>query len=455
SAASKTMLLPILIPAIGVNGSARPATVVVADGEPDVKQEPNEEPGYVHVSGSMETFHEVSSSADSVSKLPVAEREAKMQALKQKLSGVLVSGTMDPGHTLLDSVTQMYEANQLKYVAPEKCVSRTHELTHAKQPTKVVELEAERLVVKEQDSVPDAQAGSGLLLLEALKRRGLALVFADCITHSIHEKYIQQLFAHLHRDPPPGYSKCTLQQLVAADKAVWTKLIEDCVKPRRNEAGVLELDTALAHALESYEVSFLLLPMAKQKELPKRPEKRQTAPKEAASGKGKGSRFQPYGKGKGSAGEAICFNYNLNGCDQAADGASCSRGLHVCAKCFKAIDDDASEADLANNVQIPDVLDADLTAESATNRVPRAESVWGVPWSEDEFAAGASNVAIFNSTRSSGSPELDAKVYRKTQVELDEGWITGPYDLGELEFGVDELLRRLHYLLQIARGCEH
>ena len=125
---------------------------------------------------------------------------------------------------------------------------------------------------------------------------------------------------------------------------------------------MLELDTALAHALESYEVSFLLLPMAKQKELPKRPEKRQTAPKEAASGKGKGSRFQPYGKGKGSAGkkgksmeirvpknirdaggvaflptgEAICFNYNLNGCDQAADGASCSRGLHVCAKCFKA-----------------------------------------------------------------------------------------------------------------------
>ena len=300
--------------------------------------------------------------ASSSRKLPVAEREAKMQALKQKLSGVLVSGTMDPGHTLLDSVTQMYEANQLKYVAPEKCVSRTHELTHAKQPTKVVELEAERLVVKEQDSVPDAQAGSGLLLLEALKRRGLALVFADCITHSIHEKYLQQLFAHLHRDPPPGYSKCTLQQLVAADKAVWTKLIEDCVKPRRNEAGVLELDTALAHALESYEVSFLLLPMAKQKELPKRPEKRQTAPKEAASGKGKGSRFQPYGKGKGSAGkkgksmeirvpkdirdaggvaflptgEAICFNYNLNGCDQAADGASCSRGLHVCAKCFKA-----------------------------------------------------------------------------------------------------------------------
>ena len=50
-------------------------------------------------------------------------------------------------------------------------------------------------------------------------------------------------------------------------------------------------------------------------------------------------------------------------------------------------------------------------------------------------AAGTSNVAIFDSARSSGSPELDAEVCRKTQVELEEGWITGPYNLGELEVG--------------------
>ena len=78
-----------------------------------------------------------------------------------------------------------------------------------------------------------------------------------------------------------------------------------------------------------------------------------------ASGKDKGSRLQPYGKGKGSIGkngkskeshnpkdlrkaggvallptkEAICFNYNLNGYAHAAAEAPCSRGLHVCGKC--------------------------------------------------------------------------------------------------------------------------
>ena len=36
--------------------------------------------------------------------------------------------------------------------------------------------------------------------------------------------------------------------------------------------------------------------------------------------------------------EPICFAYNLSGCDKAAAGEKCPRGLHVCAKpgCFKA-----------------------------------------------------------------------------------------------------------------------
>ena len=28
------------------------------------------------------------------------------------------------------------------------------------------------------------------------------------------------------------------------------------------------------------------------------------------------------------------FAYNIGGCGDAADGAKCKRGLHVCAKCF-------------------------------------------------------------------------------------------------------------------------
>ena len=34
--------------------------------------------------------------------------------------------------------------------------------------------------------------------------------------------------------------------------------------------------------------------------------------------------------------ETLCFKYKLEGCSEAADGASCTKGEHACAKCFGA-----------------------------------------------------------------------------------------------------------------------
>ena len=54
-------------------------------------------------------------------------------------------------------------------------------------------------------------------------------------------------------------------QIVAADKAVWAKLLEEGVKPRRDSDGTLPVDVGLMKALESYAVSFSLLPLPQQK----------------------------------------------------------------------------------------------------------------------------------------------------------------------------------------------
>lgn len=55
-------------------------------------------------------------------------------------------------------------------------------------------------------------------------------------------------------------------------------------------------------------------------------------------GKGKGripeAIMKLGGTSKNPAGEILCFAYNIGGCGDAADGAKCKRGLHVCAKCF-------------------------------------------------------------------------------------------------------------------------
>ena len=182
-------------------------------------------------------------------KVPASERESKMANTKTTLVGLNLEGANEPGHTLLDACAQMFHLNEIRYVPPEKCVSRLHEVTHAKQPSKQTELEADKLVIKEKQEVPAETASSALQVKEALDRRGIGLVFADLISHTSYTKYLSSLFSHLHREPPPGYSRCSVSQLVAADKAVWAKLLEDGIRPKRAADGTLPLDAALSRAL--------------------------------------------------------------------------------------------------------------------------------------------------------------------------------------------------------------
>lgn len=135
-----------------------------------------------------------------------------------------------------------------------------------KTPTKQLDISADTLMIKEHKEVPDAIARSAMQIHEASVRRGIALLCANLINHTNYTRYISTLFNHMHRDPPPGYSRCPVFQIVAADKAVWQKLLEDNIKLRRSPAGTLALDDALQRALESYEVSFCLLPLQAKKD---------------------------------------------------------------------------------------------------------------------------------------------------------------------------------------------
>ena len=285
-------------------------------------------------------------------KVPPTERDARMQHVRNNLAGLLIEGPLDPGHSLLDACAQMHFTNEIKYLAPERCVSRMHEVTHQKNPGKQVEIESDRLIIKERHEVPDETGHSALQVKEALERRGIGLVFADMITYSSYSKYLTALFAHMHRDPPSGYARTSVSQLISADKAVWSKLLEDGIKPRRDQAGVLALDSQLMKALESYQVSFALLPLPQQRKAA--PSAASPRPKAAVKtpqfnktpkgkGKSKGSNkgprvpyqiIQAGGVGKTPDGSNICFKYNIEGCDDASDGSTCKRGKHCCAKCF-------------------------------------------------------------------------------------------------------------------------
>eukprot|EP00435_Cladocopium_sp_Y103_P002792 s5825_g1.t1 len=290
-------------------------------------------------------------------KVPAAEREARLSNLKLRLNGVIVEGHSEPAHALLDLATQLFDQNVLRYIPLEKCYSRLTELSVSGKPqSKLLEVESSKVVVKDRELDHEATVQSSYQALEALKRRGLALEFAGVMSFTCHDRYVQLLFAHLNRDPPSGYNRCSVSQLLAADKAAWTSLIEKNVKPRPDAAGTLELDSKLEDALKSYEVSFTLLPLAtKHQPAVAKPSAASPSgkgnPPAAGKGNRKGSnRFAPYnakgrnkGKGRfdqripkeireagGTAptpdGNPICFDYSLKKCrENVADGARESR----------------------------------------------------------------------------------------------------------------------------------
>lgn len=301
--------------------------------------------------------------ASTTKKVPIAEKESRLELQRRRLAGVLIEAHSEPSHALLDLVTQIHDTNILRFVPLEKCCSRMHELSNlpSKSQSKHLELESSKLIVKDKEQELESSVNSAYQVIEAMKRRGLAFDFAGIMNFRCHEKYTQTLFNHLNRDPPPGFSRATVAQLIAADKAAWTKCIELGIKPRPNAAGEVALDVELLKALESYEVSFTLLPLPqKNSQHPSKPPSQSSPSQPVAKqpkqkGKGK-QRFAPYGKGKGKtkyeqripqqirdaggtastpSGEPICFDHSLKKCKSTVSlGERCAKGLHVCAICY-------------------------------------------------------------------------------------------------------------------------
>lgn len=195
-------------------------------------------------------------------KLPAVEREHRMGQLKARLTGVVLERQLEPSHELLEAMMQQKEMNQLTYIGLERCSSREWEITMGKGK-KQISLDAEKLTVKERTDIPDQFHGSELQAFEALRRRGVAMAFADLVSWETHEKYLQQLTSHLRNDPPPNYARPSLPQLLKADRQVFLYLIRAGVDLKRTATGQLELDQKLLTALESYEVGFHLLPLPK------------------------------------------------------------------------------------------------------------------------------------------------------------------------------------------------
>ena len=194
-------------------------------------------------------------------KLPEAERSQRIVAFKAANPGLFLDSTSEPGHSLLELACEQERQNILQHIPIEKCVSRQHEILNHQKPSKALEVEAGQITVKETSEVSEQPVHGALALLEGLKRRGYAYVMARCVSLAPYEAYLAKLMQHFRRAPPPNHQRVGIDQLIEADKMVFVYLLENGTKPRANLDGTYDLDTALHDALNSYQVSSLLLPL--------------------------------------------------------------------------------------------------------------------------------------------------------------------------------------------------
>ena len=124
-----------------------------------------------------------SPSDESAKKLPPQEKDQRLQAVKEKITGFDVSGDFEPGHCVIDAFAAMLEEGVLKIFPLSKCVSREQELQSVRADRQVVILENQQLQVKTRSTELTADLGNELRVHHAFIRRGLALHMANMATY--------------------------------------------------------------------------------------------------------------------------------------------------------------------------------------------------------------------------------------------------------------------------------
>lgn len=199
---------------------------------------------------------------DQPRKIAFAERTTRMEAIKQALIGVSVTGEREPSHGLLDRMCAMYEQNSIKYPDLATCVSRSLEIQGSVK-SKELTLDKGSLVLKSTDDKLTSPTDSEIKVRYAMVRRGISLQFAKLMSYAQHAEWETFLFEALHREPPPGYSRPSLAQLVQCDKAAWTRLGSVVSNIRQAADGTYPLGIALLSMRSDPHIALFVAPVAK------------------------------------------------------------------------------------------------------------------------------------------------------------------------------------------------
>ena len=200
---------------------------------------------------------------------------------------------------------------------------------------------------------PVCETNPELKLRSALQRRNLAMDLAGLASFETAEGWTRLLFSHLLRDPPRGFAKVSLQQLLDTDRQLFTMASHKTVgNLRETPDKIRPLDEAISTLKEATDVlQYLMpLPVSKGHEAPSaslsRPDKVQKTDKGKGNSKGSGKaggtpRLQlPDGcTSLDDDNKPLCFVFQTGKCKfKGPAGKRCARRSHKCYKkgCFCA-----------------------------------------------------------------------------------------------------------------------
>lgn len=311
-------------------------------------------------------------------KLAQAERASRYTEQVRRLSGLDLTGELEPSHALVDLVFQMIEDNQRRYIRWEQCTKRDQELMGIKHdPTWKPDSQGIIREVRVQSEIK-ADTSSDLRLKYALQRRSLAIDQGRLCDYDKLERWSNVLLESYTKVPLDGYKRVSIEQIQHADLEMFKYLIKMTRSVLRPNGNTIPMEKALEQALTAPEIRLHLQPLpsgsakrradddddvrvepkknkssasSENERLRRQLENMQGQLRNLQSGRSKGR-----GKGKGRKGnvgrfsirmppeligqnattadqEPICFSFNLNGCNGAEIGGKCSKGWHVCTKC--------------------------------------------------------------------------------------------------------------------------
>ena len=285
--------------------------------------------------------------SEPVRKLPFIEKQSRLAEQQKRITGLSHRGDQQPAHSLIDAAFHIVETGAITYIAPSKCHSRDMEIQgEAKTKLKQV-LTIEQGALKSQagGSLPDVDMSSEIKLFFALQRRALAFELVALSSWNVMQEWINKLMTSLMSEPPPGFTSISLQQLLRADRELFSILAAEVVGSLKAIAGgEPPLDSHIKRMLHDPRINVHLTSLPKLGGL-KRDASRDASPKRLPQNKkvkvDKGPAQLPSElqglKTQNADGKPMCWHFNLDKkCNNPVKKGRCKFGFHQCMKCLRS-----------------------------------------------------------------------------------------------------------------------